>query len=161
MKIAILSDIHDNEPRLSEALSMIKEEGIKTCICCGDISSLNIVKKLSERFDSVYIALGNMDFRLKDQLGLVPENVEISADILETKIDGLKVAIVHHDYKAKELARTGKYDYIFYGHTHTPWEKNTGKTTIINPGEIAGQYGRPSFAIFDTRSGKATLNLLK
>ncbi|MDD3481210.1 MAG: metallophosphoesterase family protein [Patescibacteria group bacterium] len=161
MKIAIISDIHDNKPRLDEALEIIEKEKIKTCICCGDISSLEIVKQLSEQFDSVYISLGNMDFKLKGQLELIPENVKISPDILEVEIDGKKIAIIHYDYRAKELAKKGTYDYIFYGHTHTPWEKKIGKTKIINPGEIAGQFGRPSFAIFDTKSGKTTLNLLK
>lgn len=161
MKIAIISDVHDNLPRLKEALSICKKEGVDECICCGDISTLEVVEAIAKSFKKVYIVLGNMDFRLKEQLGLFPENIEASPDVLEITTDKLKVAIVHHDYKAKELAGNGKYDYVFYGHTHTPWEKKIGKTKIINPGEIAGQFGRASFAIFDTKSGKAKLNLLK
>lgn len=161
MKIAILSDIHDNKQRLSEAISKCKEENVKTCICCGDISKIEIINKLSEIFKDVFIALGNMDVDLKKQINLFSKNCIVSQDVLEVNIDGLRFAVVHHDYKAKEIAKKGSYDYVFYGHTHTPWEKKYGKTTILNPGEISGQFGKASFAIFETKTGKVSLRLLK
>jgi len=160
MKLAIISDIHDNQVRLGETLLIFKKENIKTCICCGDISSLDIINQLSGQFESVFVALGNMDFNLKNQIELFPENVAVSADFLEMKIDNLKIAIVHHDYKARDLAKEGRYDFVFYGHTHTPWEKKIGQTTILNPGEITGQFGRASFAIFDTKTQRATLRII-
>lgn len=161
MKIVVLSDIHDNEERLSEVINICRDEKIKYCICCGDISKITIVNKLSTEFTKVYFALGNMDFNLKNQIGLFPENTEVSSNVLDFKIDNIDIAIVHYDYKAKELAKKRIYDYIFYGHTHTPWEKSYGKTTIINPGEISGQFGKASFATFDTVTRKAVLKLLK
>lgn len=161
MKIAIISDIHDNKKRLIEAISISKREGAKVCICCGDIANPETVRLISEGFKKVYIALGNMDFNLKKQLKAFPENCRVSEDVLEVEIDNLKFAIVHHDYKAKKLAKESKYDFVFYGHTHTPWEKAYDKTTILNPGEISGQFGQASFAIFDTKTRKATLKLLK
>lgn len=161
MKIAIISDIHDNYERFSEVLSVCKKEKINICICCGDISSLELVNKISKQFSNVYIALGNMDFNLKYQLNLFPENCKVSADILEVELDNKKIVIVHYDYKAKKLAKENEYDYVFYGHTHTPWEKKIGKTILLNPGEISGQFGKASFAIFDTKINKAKLVLLK
>lgn len=161
MKIAIISDIHDNLPRLEEALAICKKEKIKTCICCGDISSLEIVNILAASFEKNYLALGNMDYSLKNQLNLFPENAQVSSNILEFKIDNLKMAVVHHDFKAKELAKTSDLDYIFFGHTHTPWEDRAGRTKIINPGELSGQFGRPTFAILDTKTKTTKLILLK
>ena len=148
MKIAVISDIHDNQERLKQALSMVKEENISTAICCGDVGTINTLLMISNTFEKVYLAFGNMDYVLKNQTSLIPENIEWSEGTLKTIIEGKNIAIVHHDYKAKDLAKLNKFDIIFYGHTHTPWEKKVGKTTILNPGEIAGQFGKASFAIF-------------
>jgi uncharacterized protein len=161
MKISIMADIHDNLPRLKEALEISKNEGVKQCICCGDISTLEVISLLSDSFEEVYIALGNMDFKLKNQLALFPENIIVDPDLLEIKIDNLKIAVVHFDHKARQLSQKNIYDLIFYGHTHTPWIEKIGKTTLLNPGEITGQFGRATFAIFNTNDMKSKLKLLK
>jgi hypothetical protein len=161
MKIAILSDVHDNLPRLEEALVICIHQKIETCICCGDVGQLETLAKISDTFRNVYLALGNADFNLLTKTGLFAENVIWDENILEVEIDGRNIAIVHHDYKTRELAALNKYDLIFYGHSHTPWEKKLGRTILLNPGEITGQFGQASFAIFDTESMKAELKLLK
>jgi hypothetical protein len=161
MKISIVSDIHDNTIRLNEAILASQKENVESCICCGDIGQLETLQILAGGFKKVYLALGNSDFGLLSKTGLFPENVIWSEGLLEMKIDGKKIGVVHHDYKAKELAKNSKFDFVFYGHTHTPWEKMIDSTTILNPGEVAGHYGQASFAIFDTRTNKAKLLLLR
>lgn len=161
MKIAIISDIHDNKIRLGEALDICVSEKIKTCICCGDVQRLETLEVIGASFDKVYLAFGNGDYGIARNPGLIPENIEWNEKVEEISLAGLKIAIVHYDYIAKELANLGKYDVVFYGHTHTPWEKKVGDTILINPGEIAGQFGKASFAIFDTTSKEAKLFLLK
>jgi len=161
MKIAIISDIHDNEVRLKEVLKIIKEENIKIGICCGDISRLETLIKMAKSFKKLYVALGNMDHNLKMQTELFPENVNAWEKNGDFIISGKKIAIVHHDYIARDLAGENKYDLVFYGHTHTPWEKKIGKTILLNPGEVSGQFGQASFAIFDLSTMKAQLKLLK
>jgi hypothetical protein len=160
MEIAILSDIHNNEKRLEQALEVCKKTKIKNCICCGDISTYEIIETLARFFKNVYIALGNADYALENRIETFPENVTVSKDVLDIKIDNLNLAVVHHDYKALKLAKEKNYDVIFYGHTHTPWEKTIKRTQIINPGEIAGQYGHPTFAIFETKTKKTSLKIL-
>lgn len=160
MKLAVLSDIHDNQVRLEEALKICAKNKIEACICCGDVGNLATAQMIFDSFRNVYFALGNADFGLRDKTGLFPENVIFSENILEVELDSLRIAVVHHDYKTRALAESGEYDLIFYGHSHTPWEKKIGKTIILNPGEIAGQYGQASFAVFDTESKTAALKLL-
>lgn len=160
MKIAVLSDIHDNLVRLEEALSYCRNKEIETCICCGDIGQIKGLEIIADTFRSVYLALGNADYNLLNKTGLFPESIIWSEDVLDLELDGLKLAIVHHDYKAKDIAKSEKHDVVFYGHTHTPWEKKVGHTLLINPGEVAGQFGPASFAVFDTETKKATLKIL-
>ncbi len=93
--------------------------------------------------------------------GLFPENVVFAPDFGEVVLEKRKIAYVHNNRKAKELAESERYDTVFYGHTHTPWEEQIGKTQLINPGEVAGQFGRASFAVFDLKTLKAELKILK
>lgn len=162
MKIAIFADIHDNVPRLEEALKIAEKEGIKTAICLGDVSRLDTLELLAKPFKKVYFSLGNMDFKIKDKTGLFPENVIwFGEEGGEIKLLDKKIFIVHYDFLGKKAADSGKYDLVFYGHTHTPWEKRIGKTVFLNPGEISGQFGPPSFAIYDLLNMKAELIILK
>jgi len=75
----------------------------------------------------------------------------------ETKIDEKSIAFVHYPDDAKELAESGKYDFVFYGHTHKPWEEEIGKCKILNPGNIANEIYPPTFAIWNTEDDKFKL----
>lgn len=160
MKIAVFSDIHDNLVRWEEAAKIIKTEKIKIGICCGDIGDLDTVGKVAGSFETLYLALGNMDFKLIDRTGLFPENIKSSPDFGEVELKKRKIAFVHRNVDAKELAETGRYDIIFYGHTHTPWEEKLDKAILLNPGEVAGQFGKATFAIYDLYKNKAELKFL-
>lgn len=39
-----------------------------------------------------------------------------------------------------------------YGHTHERERTMHGETTALNPGEIMGRLGPPTFAVYDTES---------
>lgn len=50
---------------------------------------------------------------------------------------------------------------MFYGHTHKPWEETVGKATLLNPGTLAGLWYKPTFALVDLATRKATLKLVE
>ena len=68
MKIAVFSDVHDNLVRWREAAEIIKREKIKIGFCCGDIGDLQTVEEVANSFETLYLALGNLDFKLKNGL---------------------------------------------------------------------------------------------
>jgi len=163
MKIAIISDTHDNLENLKRVLEKIKQEGVNIILHCGDVASKETLNFLFQNFKGrVYLVLGNMD---KDY-GLDKENLEefsqleFSSDIKEIELENKKIAFCHHPEIAQNLAKTQKYDYVFYGHTHKPWIENIGETKLINPGNVAGLFYRPSFAICDLKTGKIELKIL-
>jgi uncharacterized protein len=161
MKIALFSDIHDNLPRLEAAIDICQKKGIKTVLCMGDVSRHETLGLLAQEFEVVYLALGNMDYNLKHQPSIIPENVYVFSEeggLIE--LAGKKIFMVHYDFVAQEKASQGAYDLVFYGHTHTPWEKKIGKTIILNPGEISGQFGQATFAIYDLDKMKAELRVI-
>lgn len=163
MKIAVISDIHGNLAYLIKAKKVIDKEKINTIICCGDIQTEEIFHELDSWPGKIYLTLGNADLDLGQKLdsGLIyPENLEYFKDFGVINLEKKKVAFTHYDFYAKKLASEGKYDIIFYGHTHTPWEEKLSKTILLNPGEIAAQFGKPTFAIYDLEEMEAKLILL-
>jgi putative phosphoesterase len=164
MKIAIISDIHGNMPRLLSAKKTIKEEKINTVICCGDIQTEESLEELDSWKTKTYLAFGNADYALAQKYEdgeLTLKNIKLFEKTGQVVIKGNKIAFCHYDSEARNLARNGGYDIVFYGHTHTPWEETIGDTRIINPGELSGQFGRASFAIFDTDTMKAQLVIVE
>jgi putative phosphoesterase len=161
MKIAIFSDIHDNLARWEQAAAIIKKEGIEIGVCCGDVASPDTLEKIASGFRQLFFALGNADYKIAIAPELIPKNTKWFKTIGAFELGGKKIAIVHNDKLAKTIAEEGKYDLVFYGHTHTPWEEKKGKTTLINPGEIAGHFGPASFCIFNLDTMKAKLYILK
>lgn len=163
MKIAVISDIHGNMAYLERAKPIIDAEKLEIVICCGDIQDEDCFKSLDNWKQKVYIALGNADYKIRESLGLgtlLAEHAEVSLDYGVLNIDGAKIAYCHYDSLAKKLAQDGRFDIIFYGHTHTPWEEKIGHTVLLNPGEITAQFGKPTFAIYDLKTMKAELKLL-
>ncbi len=61
MKIAIMSDTHDNIWNLDDALSIINEEKAEIIIHCGDFIAPFMLKELEKSQRPVYGVLGNND----------------------------------------------------------------------------------------------------
>lgn len=180
MLIAIISDVHDNIPNLKKVLDYCAQNQIEKIICCGDLASLETLDYLNDNFaGEIFFVFGNMD---DDYLKNYPfennqyKNTKIFKDFGETEIAGRKVAFTHFPKIAKELClprgskatlrgETGKYNFVFHGHTHKPWvasvettaDQAQKKCTLLNPGNVANQYYPPSFASWDTNSNNFQL----
>ncbi len=156
MKIAILSDIHDNIWNLEKALPLIKSASCKALIFCGDFVAPFTANLVFEIGLPIYACFGNNDedhhaiarrlnatqlFALTDEFG-------------EVELDGKKIAFCHYPKLGELLAGTGEYAAVFHGHTHDAYNKKVGETILANPGSICGiQGGKPglaSFGIYDT-----------
>jgi uncharacterized protein len=161
-QIAIISDSHDNPARIDQMLEILKKKTIKTIIHCGDVCSFRVLNYLSKNFKGkVYLSIGNVDadHEINEERNNLA-NLKIFPKFGELEIDNIKIAFVHFPNKAKELGETGKHDFVFYGHTHKPWEEEIDNCKIINPGTLAGLFTRSTFAILDTKTKKVELIIL-
>ena len=62
MKVAIISDIHDNAHNLVLALKQIEKDGIDTLICLGDlINPVNVKIMGNSGIKTIFCILGNND----------------------------------------------------------------------------------------------------
>ena len=166
MKIAIISDTHDNIPNIEKFLAWAKKNKIEKIIHCGDIASAETVNLLSRNFNGeILIAFGNMDANyrqhISDLSGTWP-NVALLDDIGRTIIENINIAFCHFPEQAKELAQSGKYHLVFYGHTHKPWmETLPNNSQLINPGTLGGVFQKACFAVYNTVTKKLELKILE
>lgn len=175
MKIAIISDTHDNWVNIKKALDIINSQGAEALIHCGDVCAPVTLKKISEQFTNpIHLIFGNIDgeeYLMTKRVyeGEIP-NVELYKNIGEFEIDGpprlasgeagKKVAITHYPETAKALAQSGNHDAIFYGHSHKASVEKIGNTHLVNPGNVAGIIHPASFAIWDTNTNQVRVDSL-
>jgi len=145
-----VSDTHNNMANFMKAIDWIKREDIQLILHCGDISSQETIDEAIKYFgEDIKFVKGNADFNMD-----LPEKMEV-------EIGGRKIAFVHFPNEAKKMAQSGKFNIVFYGHTHRAWDEKIGNCHMINPGELAGQFYKPTFAVYDTATGKLELKILE
>jgi uncharacterized protein len=191
-KIAVISDIHDNLANLErflkvfdEQCSSLGDEQVCGIICCGDVTTPETLEFLASNFEGpIKLACGNTEIG-QEKFAEVAErhkNLEVFAEVgalhhTEQGKSGLvkiDVAFVHRPNKTRELALSGKYSFVFYGHTHRPWIKEVAAkgnplgavqglplaTFIANPGTLGGVFTAPTCAILETQTLKLELHKL-
>ncbi|HEX9926751.1 MAG TPA: metallophosphoesterase family protein [Anaerolineae bacterium] len=161
MKIAILSDIHDNVWKLAAALDSMGE--VDTLLCCGDLCSPFIIGQLANGFGGpIHIIFGNNDgdlYRIT-QNAQPFEHVTLHGHYFQDTFDGKRFAMNHYPDIAGEIAASGKFEVVCYGHNHDYKIEPVGSILTINPGPIMGFNPikktdvASTFVIYDTRTGK-------
>ncbi|MDD3120554.1 MAG: YfcE family phosphodiesterase [Candidatus Gracilibacteria bacterium] len=163
MKIAILSDIHNNKTNLKLALDRIKENGVEHIIGLGDYVSKEILQEFIDLNLPGNFVWGNNDSSKKEEMleflkeSNSPLNFSDQAihgrsfDIIN--LDGKNIVIGHFPEIAMYYGELNKADIIFFGHTHYKFFEKVGETIFANPGEILGKRsGISSFIIWDTKN---------
>lgn len=155
MKLAVMSDSHDNIWNLRQALSMIRKEHAELIIHCGDFVAPFMLKELEKSEIPVYGVLGNNDgsgFLLAKTAFAELSRITLFEIVGHVDAQGFSVCFTHQRVVAEALAVTSRYDLVCYGHSHVYNLENIGKTLLLNPGEIMGKEGCPGFCIVDTQT---------
>lgn len=156
MRIAIISDTHDNIWKLDSAMPQLVESDV--VLHCGDLISPFMVTKLAQGMQGkpVHLVWGNNDGdkRLLTLMAVQAGNVHPHGDFADLTLGGLKIAITHYPEIARAVAESGRYDLVCYGHDHTAHEEKVGRTLLLNPGEVMGLNGRSTMALFATKQQK-------
>ncbi len=154
MKIAIMSDSHDNIWKLEAALE--KAAGSDAIIHCGDLCSPFIIDRLGRLSNEkpVHVVWGNNegDIRLMCRLASGHPHIELHGPLAELDYGGIRIGVSHYPEIARPMAKSGQYDLVCYGHDHTAHCSKVGDCTLTNPGELMGMKGQTTIAFFDTES---------
>ncbi len=155
MKIAIISDIHENFHNLILALQEIEQHGVEQIICLGDLMNSGVAKLLASQTIPVFMIWGNNDGeKVEITLASQKENsaLTVSTNVYDfLELGGKKIFISHYDDLAIPMAKSAEYDAVFFGHTHILSKEKIKHCWVVNPGEIAaGKTKKATFAIYDT-----------
>ncbi len=162
MKIAIISDIHENFHNLLLALKKIKELEAEKIICLGDLMNNGIAKVLSASEIPVFTIWGNND---GDKVAITKtsltknSNMKVSFETFDfMEIDNRKIFLTHYPVLAKPMAKSGDFDAVFYGHDHKQNIDKVGDCIVVNPGELSAHKTKTSkFAMYDTKDNSAEI----
>ncbi len=157
MKIAIISDIHDQIENLYWVLDEIKERNIDYIFALGDYTSPYIIERLQVNKIPIHAVWGNCD-GARQAMFITSQNENPNISFAKTEfatieIENKKYFITHFPDLAEHATTTLEYDAVFHGHTHYKRNEKIGNTPIINPGKLAMYPNNEiSFAIFDTET---------
>jgi uncharacterized protein len=162
MLIGLISDSHDNLPRIRKAVSLFNEHKVDLVLHAGDIVApftANEFEKLHAKFIAVF---GNNDGEKKMWMERVKSfSGEVYDNRYSATLEGLRLLLIHDPINLNELAKSEKYDIIIYGHTHKPDKRLIGKTLALNPGECGGWVsGISTVGLLELPSKKFTLKKL-
>jgi putative phosphoesterase len=157
MRIAILSDVHDNIWQLERLLEGLEAEAL---IFCGDFCAPFTLAQIAEGFSGpVHVVFGNNDgdqFLLSRVAGNY-SHVTLHGDFAELTLGDRQVAVTHYPEIGRALARGPAFDLVCHGHSHERLVELDGQTLRVNPGEVMGRLGLSTYALYDTSSGQAEI----
>ena len=154
MKIGVLSDSHDNIWKLEAAMPHLR--ATDAVIHCGDLCAPFVVKRLGEGLSGIpiHIVWGNNDgdpWRISRVAAAYP-NLLLHGEFARVEIDGVRIGVNHYPEIARDLARSGSYDLVCFGHDHTAYKGLEGSCLLLNPGELMGMNGRSTIAIVELQT---------
>lgn len=155
MKIAVLSDIHDNIWNLEEALSAVAQVQAERLFFLGDFCAPFTLAQIAESFPGPIDAIfGNNDGdpHLLNLIASKHDHVTLHGQLAEIEVDGIAVGLNHYPDIARGLAESQRYRVVFSGHDHSQYIHEVGNCLWANPGEVMGRFGNPSWGLFDTQS---------
>lgn len=161
MKIGIISDTHDNQSAIDEAVRIFNREEVELVIHAGDWNAPFSMVRLARAKARIVGVFGNVDGERDFMKEKAEEaGVEILGDSGELEEGGIKIALYHGNQEmfVDALSRSGMYNVVARGHTHNPELKKTGSCLVINPGEGCGYLtGKRTLVILDTASMAADI----
>src|SRR5579883_2495612 len=137
MRIGVVSDTHDRQEAVAEAVRLLLEQQVELILHCGDIESPDTVRVF--KGVPTHFVFGNWD---KERAKLATAIKEIAGVHYDSfgflTLAEKRIAWVHsHErHQLRQLENADYFDYVFYGHTHVREQHRTGRTLVANPGAL-------------------------
>ena len=158
MILGIVSDSHDNLPKLKKAITLFNKKNVNLVLHAGDYIAPFSIGMLENNLKCEYFGVfGNCD---GERDGLIDRSKgKIKSESLELDKFNRKIFLIHDIDKAN--IDFSKYDIVIYGHTHKESIDKRNHTWFINPGECGGWLGgKSSVATFDLISNIVKIHRL-
>ncbi|MDA8087587.1 MAG: metallophosphoesterase [Nitrospiraceae bacterium] len=156
MIIGIMSDTHDDMESISKAVVFFNSRKVDIVLHTGDLVSpftFEALGKLEAEFTGVF---GNND---GDRLMLAKKSGGRLFDppyVMEA--GGKRFVLMHEPKVVDELAESGRFDAVIYGHLHRHEIRKKDGTLIVSPGKVARLHkGESTVALLDTAGMEASI----
>jgi putative phosphoesterase len=140
MKIALMSDSHDNWSNLQKAVDIANKQGCEHLVFAGDLISPPGLKVLEKFSGEVHTVLGNNEGEVEWYVKFVGDrdNVTLYGNCAELEFGGKKIYLQHYPRAAEIAAQSNLFDICVYGHNHQYSVGKLGNTLLLNPGTVHG-----------------------
>lgn len=161
MKIALFSDSHDQIAHLEAALAAAGAASAALLLHAGDLCAPFMLDRLGRGFAGpIHVVFGNNDGdgRLLQTIAAKYAHITlhgIYAEINAAEINAgaARLALIHYPEPARRIAQSGEFDLVCYGHNHQKHAERLGRCLLVNPGELLGMNGAPTWGLYDTETG--------
>lgn len=172
MKIAIISDIHDNFDSLDILRELLPRYNPEMIFNCGDWACPFTIEYFDHIFKDLQLPIksvfgnneGDIKRFLERNANLLNPIEFAPKSVFDLEIDNKKMAIYHgHDkFVLQSLIQSNIYKVVFHGHTHDERNEIIDKTRVINPGTLSftahsRHKSYSTFAIYDSNSNSAEI----
>lgn len=137
MKLAIVSDTHDNSPAVVWIIEYLNQHQITTCLHAGDLINPGIVRRFSQHYQGhFHFVFGNND---GEQSGITKlaesaTNTTCHHQEMSKEFEGKKIFMNHYSSISELVAKSQEFDVCIGGHDHQYRIINHGHCLFINPG---------------------------
>lgn len=137
MKIAIISDTHDNTQAVDWIIKYLHQHQITLAFHAGDIinpSNINLFEKTYQ--GELHFVFGNND----GEQGRTIRNISGSKktfcyhEAMDKEFSGKRIFMNHYSSIVELVAQSNLFDVAIGGHDHNYRTKQYGKTLFVNPG---------------------------
>ncbi len=155
MLVGLMADTHDYLPMVEKAVKRLNGEGVELVLHAGDYVAPFVIPKFKELKAKLVGVFGNNDGdrELLKRRFSECNALEIRGNFAKICVDKVKIALLHgHEEELlKALINSGHFDVVVHGHTHKAETYKSGKTLVVNPGEVCGYLtGKSTIALLDT-----------
>ena len=159
MLIGVISDTHGDMHGCRAAVRLFESLDVDEVLHCGDIGSPQIIGLFSAW--PTHFVYGNVDSQAYLRDAITRAGQICHGHFGSIQLQGRGIALLHGDDSGEldKSIKSGQWQIVCHGHTHTAQQTTIGKTLVVNPGAIA-RARHPSVATIDLQSLQVTSVLL-
>ena len=121
MKIAILSDTHDNTPAIVWAIEYLNKNKIDVALHAGDMINPGILHRFRDHYNGhLHFVFGNNDGEqaLAERRANLADNLTCHLQEMRETFEGVSIFMNHYSSISESIAKSGDYDISIGGHDH-------------------------------------------
>lgn len=165
VRVAVVSDTHDNWPALDSLCRRLADSGCTHLLHCGDVCApLTLLRLLDAFTGQVDLVAGNVDgdHYLMSTRTAGRMNFRFhGAELADITIGERRIAMQHYPRLARALGAGGEYDAVFYGHDHVAHVERisaAGRSVLLaNPGTLSAMGKAATYGLYHPASNDLEL----